>query len=134
MWILGLVHIIILACVTHLKLKQVKQNEISISFFVKKTLMQKKRLVRVYRYFPKVSSMLGVKYRWKYTSIFLSISSAFFMLIFRFFYAILKGNLISKPTWNLDINVFPAKIWIFKFIFCLKETVEMITFKFKEVR
>ena len=45
-----------------------------------------------------------------------------------------KGNSISNPTWNLDMNVFPAKIWIFKFIFCLKETIEMITFKFKEVR
>ena len=44
-----------------------------------------------------------------------------------------KGNSISKPTSNLDINVFPAKIQIFKFIFCLKETIEMITFKFKEV-
>ena len=45
-----------------------------------------------------------------------------------------KGNSISKLTWNLDINVYPAKIWIFNFIFCLKDTIETITFKFKEVR
>ena len=40
-----------------------------------------------------------------------------------------KGNSISKTTQNLVINVFPAKIWIFKFLFCLKETIEMITLK-----
>ena len=26
-----------------------------------------------------------------------------------------KGNLISNPTWILDINVFPNRILIFKF-------------------
>ena len=46
----------------------------------------------------------------------------------------IKGNSISKGAWNLVINVFPAKIWIFQFIFCLKETIETITVKLKEVR
>ena len=37
-----------------------------------------------------------------------------------------KGNSISKPTWNLDINVFPAKIWNFKIIFLIVFAIKML--------
>ena len=35
-----------------------------------------------------------------------------------------KGNLISNPTWILDINVFPNRI--LNFLICLKKNIEMI--------
>ena len=37
-----------------------------------------------------------------------------------------KGNSISKLTWNLDINVFPAKIWIFKFFSLMVFAIKML--------
>ena len=44
----------------------------------------------------------------------------------------IKVELIWESALNQEFTVFPAKIWIFEFRFCLKETIKMITYEFKE--
>ena len=45
-----------------------------------------------------------------------------------------KVELIWERALNQEFTGFPAKICIFKLRFCLKKTIKLITFEFKEVQ
>ena len=72
-------------------------------------------------------TLLGKKLQTKFSLQYFNVEKNYSVLLF------IKVVLISKPAPTQIFNLFPANIWIFKFKFCNKKTIKMITLKFKDI-